>query len=138
MAELKLKVLTPGGVVFEGPADEVRLPGVQGEFGVLPDHSALISSLVIGQLTFTRAGSSNLMAIHGGVVHVEDDLVTVFAENAEFANSIDRPRAEAARDRAELRIKELESELLVFTEEYTTHRGALQRALTRLQVAEEK
>ena len=134
MVDLILKVLTPSGLVVEESVDEVRVPGVEGEFGVLPDHSSLISSLAIGQLSFIKGVTSKAMAIHSGVIQIENNTVTVFADNAEFAESVDKPRAQNARARAEAKIKQLESELLVDTEDYSEARFALQRAIVRLEV----
>lgn len=67
-----LRILTPQGVAFEKSVDEVRIPGVQGEFGILPGHIPLISATQKGTVQF-RAGTEL------GKIQVEDGFAQIAA-----------------------------------------------------------
>lgn len=67
-----LKVLTPQGVVFEQAVDEVRAPGVEGEFTVLPGHIPFVTTTNAGILRW-RAGTAQ------GQIQVEPGFVQVNA-----------------------------------------------------------
>jgi len=111
--------------------DEVTAPGALGEFGVLPDHTAFLSLLQIGELTYKQGPVRRRLAISGGYAEVLDNVMTVLTETAEFAEEINIERARVARERAETRLKELDRE----DKEYSIVEAALLRAVVRLQVA---
>ena len=108
MAEkLKLEMVTPYKRVLSVEVDEVTAPGTIGEFGILPGHTPMLTTLKIGELTY-RAGSETFhLAVNWGYVEVEEDKVTVLVETAEPADEIDLERAKAALGRAEKALKEL-------------------------------
>ena len=134
MAEmLRLEMVTPYKQVLAVDVDEVTAPGTLGEFGVLPGHTPLLTTLKIGQLTY-RIGSENFhVAVNWGYVEVEDDKVTVLVETAEPADQIDLARAKEALSRAETAIKSMSPEDV----EFVQMEASLERALIRIQVAEQ-
>lgn len=73
---LKVLILTPQKVIFEGQAKTVSLPGEQGVFEILPFHKNLLSRLLSGPIIVD--GHSFL--IRRGIVKVQEDLVTIISE----------------------------------------------------------
>ena len=97
MAEkLKLDLVTPYRHVLSQEVDEVTAPGTLGEFGVLPGHTPLLTTLRIGELTYKQGQEVFHVAVNWGYVEVENDVVTVLVETAEPADQIDLERARAA------------------------------------------
>jgi F-type H+-transporting ATPase subunit epsilon len=132
MAEkLKLEMVTPYKRVLSEEVDEVTAPGTVGEFGVLPDHTSLLTTLKVGELTYKKDGETFHVAVNWGYVEVEDNVMTVLVETAEPADQIDLERAKAALTRAEEALKKLTSE----DKEFKIMECALERALIRVQVA---
>ena len=109
-------------------------PGTLGEFGVLPGHTPLLTTLRIGELTYKQGAQSFSVAVNWGYVEVENDVVTVLVETAELADQIDLARARAAMDRAQEALKKLTAE----DKEFKVMEAALERALIRVQVAGRK
>lgn len=79
---LRLKVITSQRLLVEDEADEVSLPGLDGELGVLPGHRPLITALGRGELAFRRAGRERRFAVEGGTAEVTPERVLVFTELA--------------------------------------------------------
>ena len=135
MAEkLKLEMVTPYKRVLSEEVDEVTAPGAVGEFGVLPDHTSLLTTLKVGELTYKKDGETFHVAVNWGYVEVEDNVMTVLVETAEPADQIDVERAKAALSRAEEALKKLTSE----DKEFKIMECALERAMIRVQVASKK
>jgi F-type H+-transporting ATPase subunit epsilon len=132
MSSLKLDIVTAERVVYSADVDIVIAPGVAGQLGILPHHAPLMTILQAGELVVRRGGEEESLAISGGFLEVRPDRVIILADSAERADEIDVARAEAARKRAEDRLKERQAEGL------DAHRAvaAMQRALTRLSVAD--
>jgi F-type H+-transporting ATPase subunit epsilon len=92
---LLLELVTPERLVLSEQVDEVRIPGVLGELGVLPGHTPLLTALGTGQVAFTKEGRESRLALQGGFAEVLPDRVTVLARVAELPKEID---VTAARD----------------------------------------
>jgi F-type H+-transporting ATPase subunit epsilon len=132
MAEkLKLEMVTPYKRVLSVEVDEVTAPGTVGEFGVLPDHTSLLTTLKVGELTYKQGNQTFHVAVNWGYVEVEDNVMTVLVETAEPADQIDMERAKAALARAEEALKKLTDE----DKEFKIMVAALERAVIRVQVA---
>ena len=135
MAEkLKLELVTPYQQVLSQEVDEVTAPGTLGEFGVLPGHTPLLTTLKIGELTYRQGPDLFHVAVNWGYVEVEDDTVTVLVTTAEPADQIDLERARAALGRAQEALKKLTPE----DKDFKVMEAALERALIRVQVAARK
>ncbi|WP_305043410.1 F0F1 ATP synthase subunit epsilon [Geoalkalibacter sp.] len=132
MAEkLKFDLVTPYRLVLSADVDEITAPGLMGEFGVLPAHTPLLTTLQIGELTYRQGNEQFHVAVNWGFVEVEDDRVTVLVETAEPADEIDLERAKAALGRAEEALKKLAPE----DKDFAVMKAALDRAMVRIQVA---
>jgi len=80
---IKLSIVTPNGVIFEGDVKSVVLPGKDGEFGVLPSHSSLVSSLDVGVIEITNTDATiDVIAVNWGHVKVDETCVDVLVDNA--------------------------------------------------------
>ena len=135
MAEtLKLEMVTPYRQVLSEEVDEITGPGSIGEFGLLPGHTPLLTTLRIGDLSYRQGSQTFHVAVNWGYLEVEDDRVTVLVETAELAEDIDIARARAAVGRAEEALRRLSPE----DKEFRLMQTALERALNRIQVAEKK
>ena len=76
---LRLEIVSPEGRVFTDEVDMVVVPGVDGELGILPHHTPLVTALGTGELRIRRAGTSQYMLISGGFVEVRPDKVVIMA-----------------------------------------------------------
>ena len=126
-----LEVVTPQRLLVHDEVTELVAPGSEGYFGVLPGHTPFMTSLKIGELTYWRGREEHHLAVSWGYTEVEPEKVVVLAEMAERADEIDVERAEAARRRAEERLRQWGDETI----DFARAQAALQRALTRLTVA---
>ncbi len=130
--ELILEIVTPEKMTFTGSVEEVTIPGTEGEFGVLRGHEALLTSVDIGELNFTKDGKKTYYAINTGFAEVTSDKVTVLIETAERSDGIDKDRAQRAKEKAEASLAQMAKE----NSEFQKINLALIRAVTRIRVAE--
>ena len=87
MDKLHLSIVTPEGEIFSGEVKEVVLPGKDGEFGVLPGHSSLVSTLDVGVIEFeTIDNKKDAITINWGFVKVNEKSVDVMADGAVALN----------------------------------------------------
>jgi F-type H+-transporting ATPase subunit epsilon len=107
---LRLEVVTPAQKVLEGRASEVRIPGVDGELGILPGHTPLLTALGTGQVRYTDGGTSGLLVVQGGFAEVQPDAVTVLASIAETVDEIDVEAARSALAEAEEALKDVSAD----------------------------
>jgi len=82
MDTLRLSIVTPNGPIFNEDVKTVTLPGKEGEFGVLPGHASLVSSLTVGVIVIEKENSTEAVAINWGHVKVSESSVDVLADGA--------------------------------------------------------
>lgn len=82
MDTLRLSIVTPNGPIFSEDVKTVTLPGKEGEFGVLPGHASLVSSLTVGVIVIEKENSTEAVAINWGHVKVSESSVDVLADGA--------------------------------------------------------
>jgi F-type H+-transporting ATPase subunit epsilon len=116
--------------VYSGMADMVILPGVEGVMGILPNHSPVLTILNYGIITVISKNERDYFTVAGGVAEVQPDQITVLADAAENVEEIDESRAEAAKERAEILLKE---SLLGGQIEKDSIHNALRRSSLRLE-----
>jgi len=133
MAKIRFKIVTPEKVVFECEADQATIPTQNGEITVLPGHIPLLSLLYPGKISLVVNGKEELMAVSGGFIEVKgkSELV-ILADTAERAEEIDIEKAEEAKRRAELLLKEMKNRDNV---DYTALAVKIEKELARLKVA---
>ena len=103
----QLRIVTPRAQLLDEPVGEVTAPGALGEFGVLPDHIQFLTALEIGVVSFKTGSGVRKVAVRGGFAEVADNVMTVLAEDAEFAESIDAAAARSDLQAAESQLSGL-------------------------------
>jgi F-type H+-transporting ATPase subunit epsilon len=129
--KFKLDIVTPERLVYSEDVDIVTIPTVEGEIGILANHTPIVSVIAPGELKIKKDGEVTYMAVSGGFVQFMKNKATILADAAERAEEIDMARAENARERA----RKLLSEKLDTVSHAETF-AALQRSLIRLKVAQ--
>ena len=128
---LHVEIVTAERELYNGEADLVSAPGSEGRLGILPRHAALLTTLSPGALNIKLGDTEEPIFVSGGFLEVSNNSVIVLADTAELAEEIDQARAEEARRRAQEHLAQAQSDV-----ERAELLGALERAMTRLRVAE--
>ncbi|MBE9514250.1 MAG: F0F1 ATP synthase subunit epsilon [Chloroflexi bacterium] len=120
-------------MVFSDDVNEAVAWGVEGQLGILPHHTPLMTMLQAGELLIRRGEEEQYLAISGGFLEVRSDKVVILADGCERAEEIDTARAEAARRRAQETLSTGPAGVHDAAAE-----AALRRSLARLKVAGRK
>lgn len=108
---IHLEVITPERLVFRAEVESVEIPGLDGELGILPGHTELVSQLKpAGLLTYHQGDQKGEIAISEGLVEVNSDRVTVLANRATRPEDIDLAQALELRDTAERQLQRAQSD----------------------------
>lgn len=117
---LSVEVVTQEKKLFEVEAvDMVIIPGSEGQLGILPNHSPLITTMKVGELVIRKGQAEEIFAISGGVADVRPDKVLILADAADFAQEINLDAVQEAYARAKAALEdksfasENEAELMV-------------------------
>ena len=78
--KLQFDLVSPERVVISERVDSVTIPGVEGDFGVLPNHSPVMAMIREGELIVENDGTQRSFALSGGFADVTPEGVTVLAE----------------------------------------------------------
>jgi len=127
---IRCEIVSQDRLVYEGDADIIILPGIDGEMGILPNHAPLLSILGMGVVRVRLGGQEEVFTVTGGVVEVQPDLVTIMADASENVEEINIARAEAAKKRAEEILAQGPPEADL--DEYLALEAALRRSNLRL------
>ena len=130
MEGLRLDIVTPDKVVLNAEVDYVGVCGVDGQFGLMPQHAPMLSALKVGDLYYRQGNETHWVFVSGGFAQISDNKVTILAESAELASDIDVERAQEAKARAEKYLENPTPDVDLIRAEQ-----ALQRAVSRLKVA---
>jgi F-type H+-transporting ATPase subunit epsilon len=128
-ATLTLQIVTPAAVAYSSDVEMVTLPAVDGQIGVYPQHVPLMTRIVPGEIVVRRDGRDEYLAVGEGLVEITARQVAIVTDMAIAAENIDRARVEAARQRAEARLRDKLSD-----EEVATVNASLARSLAQLRV----
>jgi F-type H+-transporting ATPase subunit epsilon len=129
-SSIQLRIVSADRSLVHEQVDEVEIPGSDGYFGVLPGHTQLLALLGAGELWYRQGQEKHYLLIAFGFAEVQPDQVNILAEVAERPDEIDVTRAEAAKRRAEERLRRP-----VVDMDAERARIALLKSLIRLQVA---
>ena len=134
MPGLRVEVVTgEREVLVEDDVDMVVAPGIEGQFGILPRHAPLVTTLTPGELRITKGGDERVLAIGGGFLEAGPTRVMVLADTAEHAEEIDIARAEEARRRAQDALANRRGDV-----DPAALNAAMQRSAIRLRVAQRR
>lgn len=125
----RLKVITPERVFYEGDVNMVEFNTTEGEIGIYKNHVPMTVIVSPGILTISESERARNAALHAGFAEVLQDRVTILAEIIEWPEEIDEKRAEAARERAEERLRMKTPDTDVFRAE-----TALKKAMARINI----
>ena len=98
--KLTLRIVSPDQSISQ-EVDEVSMPGIEGDFGVLPGHTPFFTAIRTGPMWYRQGNEKHTLLVSVGFVEVLPDSVSVLAQVAERAEDFDQGRAEAGMKRAE-------------------------------------
>lgn len=105
---LNISIVTPEKKVFEGKISSLVAPGIEGEFGVLPDHTPFITILKPGVVNYKKEdGSEELLAVSGGYIEVNRDKIILLVETAEKPEEIDIETIKKRKEEKEKLLKSM-------------------------------
>lgn len=132
MAEktIHFKIITPEKVVFEDDVTSITAQGVQGSFGILPNHVPFMSALAVDTAKVLKNGKELVFSIIGGAFQFKNNEAIILTEVAELGSDIDTTRAQLAKERAEAKIASAETQ-----RDIKIANAALARAMARLKAA---
>jgi F-type H+-transporting ATPase subunit epsilon len=90
MATFQFDLVSPEKIAFSGEVDQVDIPGVEGNFGVLAGHAPVVAAIRPGILTVTTDGAHQKIIVLGGLAEVSDKGLTVLADVATSIQELDR------------------------------------------------
>ncbi|HWT57879.1 MAG TPA: F0F1 ATP synthase subunit epsilon [Rhizobium sp.] len=92
MATFHFDLVSPEKLTFSGEVDQVDVPGVEGDFGVLAGHAPVVAAVRPGILTVTTGGTHQKIIVLGGLAEVSDKGLTVLADVATSIQELDRAK----------------------------------------------
>ena len=134
MTSFKLQILTPDKLFYDGETDNLIVRTTVGDKGILARHEEYVAALPIGKLRVRINGNFRSAAVSEGIVKVSKDKTVILVQSCEWADEIDLERANAAKQRAEERMKALQKE----DKEYLIAEYKLKRALNRIETGSNK
>ena len=112
MATIHVDVVSAEEQIFSGEAKFVALPGENGELGILPQHTPLITRIKPGAVRIERAeGGEEFVFVAGGILEVQPGTVTVLADTAIRGKDLDEAKATEAKKLAEEAMKNAKSDI---------------------------
>ena len=123
MPALHFEFVSPERVLFSGDVDQVDLPGVEGDMGILAEHAPLVTPLRPGIITIFTGGTREAVVVIGGIAEVSPAGLTVLADKATARDDFDTAMLAAE-------IKDAEEDLADTSDE--AQRDKLARRLEQL------
>jgi F-type H+-transporting ATPase subunit epsilon len=130
---VRLDIVTPEKLVLSEDVTMVIARATDGDIGILPGHAPLIAGLDVWPVRIQREEGEIQVSVCGGFIEVLPEKITILAGCAELPQDIDVQRAQAAKERAEERMRTKAADIDIARAEF-----ALRRALMRLRVADYK
>lgn len=125
---LHLDIVSAEAEIFSGLVEQLEVTGVEGELGIMPGHSQLLTALPPGEVSVSKdGGEKEVFYISGGFLEVQPFVTTVLADTVVRATDIDEASAIEAQRRAESLIESKQSEI-----EYSKALAELAQAAAQL------
>lgn len=112
-SNLFCRVVSATECLFEGEVESLTAMGIDGELGILPRHLPLITLLKPGPLRLVSEGSEEVLYVSGGVLEVQPHLVTVLADSAQRAATLDEASIKKARQDAQNALQNQKDEMQI-------------------------
>ncbi len=133
MKPFNLKIITPEKLFFEGETEQLIVKTAVGDIGIMADHVPYVANIVSSPLRIREGETFKEAAISSGLMRVANNEVVIVTPAVEWAEDIDVLRAQRAKELAERKIRQHESE-----KEFERAEQKLRRAMNRLVVAGRK
>ncbi|MDO9565015.1 MAG: F0F1 ATP synthase subunit epsilon [Bradyrhizobium sp.] len=130
MATFHFDLVSPEQLAFSGEVDQVDVPGIEGDFGVLADHAPLVAVIRPGILTVTVGGTRHRIIVLGGLAEVSEKGLTVLADVATSVDDLDRAQFADTISGMEEKLAEHEGSELDRAIERLDHFKSIQHQLT--------
>ena len=102
MATFNLTIVSAERKIFEGEVKQIQATGVEGELGILPGHTPLLTAIKPGIVKFTlQDGNEEVIYVSGGFLEVQPNIVTVLADVAIRGSELDADRIREAKRKVE-------------------------------------
>lgn len=134
---IHLEVVTPEEAVLAQDVDQVKLPGEEGQLGILPGHMPLLTALGIGEMVVHRGDDTDRYFLVRGFAEVLSDRVRVLAQECEGVEDIDAQRARAKLKEAEEEMQRLRTVDDAQEELVERYRESLKKSRMRLMMSGE-
>ena len=130
---IHIDIVTPEKKIFEGQIRSIVAPGIDGEFGVLPDHAPFATVLAPGVVELTdEDGKKELMAVSGGYIEVTREKVILLVETAERPEEVDVETLKRRKEEKEKLLRAKDKKDV----DYDAIQIALIKEISRLKAAE--
>ena len=129
MATFHFDLVSPEKLAFSGEVDQVDVPGVEGDFGVLAGHAPVVAVIRPGILTVTTGGSQQKIIVLGGLAEMSDKGLTVLADVATSVADLDRARFAESITEMQEKLTEKEGSELDHAIERLDHFKSIQHEL---------
>lgn len=90
MATFHFDLVSPEKIAFSGEVEQVDIPGVDGDLGVMAGHAPLVATIRPGIMTVTAGGKHEKIIVLGGLAEISDKGLTVLADTATSLQDLDR------------------------------------------------
>src|SRR6185437_16186893 len=108
MATFHFDLVSPEKLLFSGDVDQVDVPGIEGDFGVLEGHAPAVATLRPGILTIVAGGKAEQIVVLGGFAEVSEKGLTVVADMADAVENFDKSVLESHMSETQARIAKTE------------------------------
>ena len=112
MATFHFDLVSPEKLAFSGEVDQVDIPGVEGDFGVLAGHAPVVAAIQPGILTVFSGGKREKIIVSGGLAEVSEKGLTVLADIATSIEELDRSKLADSIAQMEAKLAEKEGDEL--------------------------
>jgi len=128
--KVRLRIITPAQIKVDEEVDMVIMLCTTGAMGILPGHEPCAAALLYGILRILDGGAERRIAVYGGLATIQNNLLTILTNVAEWPEDIDRARAEADREHAERFLQERTDDI-----EIQHDQVLLRRVLVQIEVS---
>jgi F-type H+-transporting ATPase subunit epsilon len=129
MATFHFDLVSPEKLAFSGEVDQVDVPGMEGDFGVLAGHAPVVAAIRPGILTVTSGGTHQKIIVLGGLAEVSEKGLTVLADVATSLEELDRAKFADRIAEMETKLAEKEGSELDHAIERLDHYKSIQNQL---------
>ena len=129
MATFHFDLVSPEKLAFSGEVDQVDVPGIEGDFGVLAGHAPVVAAVRPGILTVRSGGTQQKIIVLGGLAEVSDKGLTVLADVATSIEELDRAKFAETITEMEENLKEKQGSELDQAIERLDHFKSIQSEL---------